>query len=382
MTIPANLIRDKAQGRWEGIFCQLAGDALGPAMLAAKRKGGDTHVPCPIHGGKDGLRFFPDWEETGGAICNTCGSFHNGIDLIMALNRWSFPETVEAIARALGIAQGTSKASNWKCPIAAPTQTKERDLSKVREARARIRFLWEHAEAYTPENLENVLPLRRYLVNRGIDLTQIPDVRFMAKALTMSVPIAMTRTMMKDDAGLDGETRQSPAMFAAVRDLDGRLVTVHRTFITKEGRKANLEQPKRLMRLADGDTITGCAIRFGNPKNVLCLAEGIETALSVVAATGLPCWSTSSANGMKTVRIPESVRSVFIFADRDASEVGMQAAKALAARLEAEGRAVRILLPEPRVPTDAKGIDWNDVIRVEGVKAFPLISSKKMLGGH
>lgn len=29
------------------------------------------HVACPMHGGRDGFRFFDDAEETGGGICNT-----------------------------------------------------------------------------------------------------------------------------------------------------------------------------------------------------------------------------------------------------------------------------------------------------------------------
>lgn len=71
-----------------------------------------------------------------------------------------------------------------------------------------------------------------------------------------------------------------PAMVAAVRDVSGQLVTVHRTLLTGDGHKADVDVPKRLMRLPEGRTIIGCAIRFGEPHEVWALAEGIETALS------------------------------------------------------------------------------------------------------
>lgn len=55
------------------------------------------HVPCPVHGGKDGFRLFKDAEETGGGICNTCGPFPDGIALLMWANDWTFLETVRNI---------------------------------------------------------------------------------------------------------------------------------------------------------------------------------------------------------------------------------------------------------------------------------------------
>ena len=75
-------------------------------------------------------------------------------------------------------------------------------------------------------------------------------------------------------------------------------------------------------------SVNGCAIRLGNaPSDVLCVAEGIETALSVVTATGFPCWSAISAHGLETIEIPSTVKTVCIFADKDKSFTGQEAAK-------------------------------------------------------
>jgi len=168
----------------------------------------------------------------------------------------------------------------------------------------------------------------------------------------------------------DGADGIYPAMVAAVRSVGGDLVTLHRTFLTPEGAKAPVSAPKKLCALPDDATVNGAAIHFGEPKSVLAVAEGIETALSVALATGLPCWSCISAGGLERVAIPESVRVVFVFADKDRSGTGERAAGALQKRLAQSGRTVCVLVPAGEIPDGDKGIDWNDVLRDGG--AFPV----------
>jgi phage/plasmid primase-like uncharacterized protein len=64
------------RGLWPTIFPLVA-----PQLNQAMRANGD-HVPCPVHGGEDGFRLFPDWRQSGGGICNTCGTFGNGVLLL------------------------------------------------------------------------------------------------------------------------------------------------------------------------------------------------------------------------------------------------------------------------------------------------------------
>lgn len=61
------------------------------------------HVPCPIHGGKDGFRFFHDAYEKGGGICNTCGAFSDGFALLMWANGWTFVEALNEVAEHVGL---------------------------------------------------------------------------------------------------------------------------------------------------------------------------------------------------------------------------------------------------------------------------------------
>ena len=76
-TIEACDVRQLAAGRWTEIL-----EAVAPALEPALRRPG-RHVPCPVHGGKDGFRLFRDVAQTGGGICNTCGAFHDGFAVLM-----------------------------------------------------------------------------------------------------------------------------------------------------------------------------------------------------------------------------------------------------------------------------------------------------------
>ena len=104
----------------------------------------------------------------------------------------------------------------------------------------------------------------------------------------------------------------------------------------------------------------------------MAVAEGIETALSVSIATGLPCWSCVNAHLLESVEIPASVEVVFIFADKDRSLVGTRSARALRDRLTQKGTMACIESIEEDIPADSKGIDWNDILKNYGLEAFPL----------
>ena len=230
---------------------------------------------------------------------------------------------------------------------------------KRAECRRRIDAIWHDGrslDATAPEADE----VRQYFASRSLG----------------SLPESSTRDL-RAVAGMgyrmeDGSVARFNGLIGAVRDLDGNLVSVHRTFL-KDGRKADVGTPKMLMALGPGDSIAGCAIHLGEPGTVLCLAEGIETAASVVIGTGYPCWSCVSANGLKAVKVPEKVKLVFIFEDKDRSQTGQQAAAELRKRLEGEGRIAVVCSISDDLPEGSHGLDWNDVLRQDnGITRFPV----------
>ena len=88
----------------------------------------------------------------------------------------------------------------------------------------------------------------------------------------------------------------------------------------------------------------------------LVIGEGIETAASAALLLGLPAWAALSAGNLeRDLVLPAEARAVVIAADPDPP--GERAARAGAARWQAEGRRVRIARP------NRPGVDFNDLLR-------------------
>jgi len=141
-----------------------------------------------------------------------------------------------------------------------------------------------------------------------------------------------------------------PAMVAAVTKWPSRDVTgIHRTYLQTGGRgKANISSPKKM-----AGVVAGGAVRLAKHTNQLGLAEGIETALSVQQATGIPMWACLSTGGLKNVVLPDDIE-VLVFADGD--EPGEKAACEATRKFIEQGKKARVV----RAPS---GSDFNDVLR-------------------
>jgi putative DNA primase/helicase len=143
-----------------------------------------------------------------------------------------------------------------------------------------------------------------------------------------------------------------PAMVAPLVGADGRMVALHRTYLTPEGRKADVPSVKKLSGAAG--PLAGAAIRlYELAGRCMGIAEGIETALAAGCMTGLPMAAAYCAGNLATWRWPASLQRLVIFADADAA--GQQAAETLRRRALVAGLRVELL-----APTDA-GADWCDV---------------------
>jgi putative DNA primase/helicase len=187
-------------------------------------------------------------------------------------------------------------------------------------------------------------PVMLYLHQRGIAL-----------------PLADLPTVLRYHTHLayrhdSGVYANHPAMIARVDNVSGQMVTLHRTYLTLDGHKADVPTPKKLLSPVIPGATNGGAIRLYAPDETLAVTEGIETALAVRCATGLPVWATSSAGGMARLSVPPEIRLVVICADHDLP--GINAARELARRLLREQRRVKILTPV------TSGADWADLQEV------------------
>lgn len=142
-----------------------------------------------------------------------------------------------------------------------------------------------------------------------------------------------------------------PAMVARVKGSDG--YALHRTYLKHDGSgKADVEPPKAML-----GTCAGGAVRLLEADGPLVVAEGIETALSLVSGllkTPATIWAALSTSGMKNLRLPPDPARLAIASDGDA--VGHAAAQKLAERAHAFGWTVSFL----HAPD---GKDWNDILR-------------------
>jgi putative DNA primase/helicase len=87
------------------------------------------------------------------------------------------------------------------------------------------------------------------------------------------------------------------------------------------------------------------------------IAEGIENALTAWQIMGgYGAWAAGTRNCVATFPVLRWAEAITIFADADDSGVGVDAARACAARWTAAGREALIHIPPA-------GRDWNDVAR-------------------
>lgn len=346
MAFCKNEVRAKACGQWDVIVPQLArhlADAVDSGLKHPSR-----HLDCPIHGGKKDLRLFRDFIDTGGGVC-TCGTYPDGFALIGAANGWSFSETVNEVGK---LVFGTSyEAIKVSRPVRPPRDRILEDAKEDAKKSRRLRNIWRHS-TFLPGSLAET-----YLRSRGISL------KFEhLKNLMFCSALENWEEIKKDKWKMTGKY---PALIACLHDAKGLPVTLHRIYLQADGiNKAPLEQPKKMCGPLSNRTLDGSAVRLCDPKEVLGIAEGIETACAAMQMFRVPCWAAVNADLLEKFVPPKSVKKVIVFADKDRSERGIEAALVLAKRLRELGFEVEIKLPKAEIPEGKKGIDWLDVLNM------------------
>jgi hypothetical protein len=170
---------------------------------------------------------------------------------------------------------------------------------------------------------------------RGFDIAIPPDIRYHPR-------------LWHGPSG-----RELPALVAAVRNVDGELVAIHRTFLAPNGRgKANVE-PNRMVL----GPCRGAAVRLAPAAERMAVSEGLETGLSVAQSTGLAVWAAVSAPGLQSLVLPPLPLAgrVIILVDHD--KAGQAAAGRAGMRWLREGRRVWRAMP------DEVDTDFNDLLR-------------------
>lgn len=286
-----------------------------------------THALGGKWSGRRGLAFCPAHENTrtpalsladgeDGKLLVKCFAGCDVIDVLRELNR-----------------RGLGEADISVCP-------KQKPGYRISDRRGFAMKLWR--EAYP---ISNTLA-ERYLRERGIRPPFPASLRFHP---------SLQHT--------PSQTRH-PAMIGLVTMGEcNEAIGIHRTFLAPDAHKADVMPCKMML----GDCGGGAVRLADEGDGLIVICEGIETGMSLRDALAFEdpaprVWAALSTSGISGIRLPFPQAAIVVAPDGDLP--GLRAAEALAARVKAEGRDVRIMA----APT---GQDWNDVARGMALMVSP-----------
>ncbi|TWO71562.1 zinc-binding protein [Caenimonas sedimenti] len=335
---------DLAYDNWPDILTRAGMDSA----FFSGRKG-----PCPFCGGRDRYRWKKDY---GGVwVCNGCGDgkFQTGFAMLMQLRGYRhFWEAADHVREHFG---GFAPD-----PVVLAAR-REAAPSREEQHKRNMRRMVEIWEASRPV-IDND-PVHRYLQHRVPGLTIAPRMIRLHPALDYWAP--------PDDPNekpvLLGKF---PAMIAKAFDPGGAFVQLHKTYLTAEGRKADVPMVKKNEK---GIGINGFAVPIMEVTgDTLGFAEGIESALAAAMLRQVPVWPCLNGPSMAAFDLPTKligkVKRAMIFEDHDELKqvaqgrdappryrrAGSHYAAQLATRLRAHG--VRVML----VKAAKAGFDMAD----------------------
>jgi hypothetical protein len=193
----------------------------------------------------------------------------------------------------------------------------------------------------------------RAVWGEALPLAGSPAEHYLSVARGVTAPSPSLRFHPAAPLNYEG-SRRSAALVALVQGHTSQAVGLHVTAILEDVSGKALGDGSRRMFGA----VRCAAVRLSPPdRGEIALAEGIETALSFSALTGLPTWAALSTSGLVNFEPPPDIQAVTIAADGDTA--GRKAAEALAERLGCRCKV--------RIASAPDGRDWNDVLR-EGVQ--------------
>ncbi len=164
---------------------------------------------------------------------------------------------------------------------------------------------------------------------------------------------------------------KSGALLSIATDHGGEVKAIQITQITRDGKKAvrddGIKLPKKTYGVQKGSFVE---LQKGSPKDPIILAEGIETALSV-KETGIKGTVLCSLGTSNIGNLDVKDRDVLIAADWDGNfEVqSWKTTEKAKANLETQGNTVSIILPVKNPELTNQKLDFNDLLKQEGLES-------------
>jgi hypothetical protein len=268
-----------------------------------------------------------------------------------------------SIRRGDGIGPGSlfrcALDAGWQPPLAGNSirRTRADRLTHARKVEAAAREREQQQRAEWAANAKRNAQLSAQLepVREGD-----PVYRYLCRRLAIDAFAALPCLRLHPalDYWHEGERLGTfPAMVAQVTAPDGRLLALHRTYLTADGHKADVPTVKKLTSACG--PLAGASIRLQQPqRGVIGVAEGIETALAASLASGVPTVAAYCASALAGFLWPARMQRLVIFADAD--RAGREAADTLRARALRADLRVNVMSPSD------EGSDWADVWQQRG----------------
>ncbi len=340
---------------------------------------GDWWGSCPLHGEATASFHVVEPAGTGGVFkCFGCHKGGSVIDFTMEHLGLDFVEAMRRLADDAGISGEISeeRQRDLERQRQKAKDKAEREAQRQAETGHRIALqIWRRASTrrrpYTgsaKDVVTSVLP--RYLKARGVRLAAIGG-----------IPGTLRIAPMLDHRENGGAVVHSgPAMVAAIGR--GKLLGVHRTWITAKGR-ASHSDGRKIAKQWIGRTgaLMGQPCVLTAPSPSVVVGEGIETTLaaySSLVSAGQVQWSAEAALSRGAITGPSQyagqlwtprpgVEEVLILGEGSSKHPAeaRQLYEGAAARLRAMGLRVRLTVPHGRWDLD---LDFADVALMEILK--------------
>jgi Ti-type conjugative transfer relaxase TraA len=165
-------------------------------------------------------------------------------------------------------------------------------------------------------------------------------------------------------AGEQSAGKTYPCLMVAARSNTGDITAVQLTFLdSKTANKADVPVQKRSYGLLKGSAVT---IQAGKDSNLLFIAEGVETALSLKAA-GIEGTIKASLGLSNIARIEPQDHNTHIVICGDHDAPNSPAVKSLQKSVQAfQERGFKVSVIKP----DTLGEDFNDILKKQGPKSI------------
>ncbi|HHH9441241.1 TPA: toprim domain-containing protein [Pseudomonas aeruginosa] len=348
---------------------------------ALKNHGHLVNCPFPHRhrngGGKDDFRFSnkPGYEDR--AICSCLQDGGRGpIELLIldGVGR-NYTDIMFKVRDALTAGNNHTRKVT---PIVANTS---RGISPEDEQKRKAKHL-QTVRGLIELSDPAAEPGRLYFQNRGIPLnSNIGDVKF-------HPALEYYETRMKEGVKVKELIGRFPAIVSAFRSRTGRVVNVHKIYLTQDGRKLDcVSKVKKIDSPLSG--FKGSSIRVAHVEGcrTLHVTEGVEKGWSIHLATGESVRVAHACTTLATLFVDRAeFNRVVIWSDNDPFNEargkhgdGQTFAWKLFVELTRKGFEVAFMLPDVIHTPGAKGQDWEDII-VEGkVLEHPLSARFQLL---